>query len=209
MLRSHFARLGFMAIATALSFGGVARATFILDFNQVGGDVDAVGAGTIDINGLFLAAGQAGNAYIEPSTGLALVGNTNTQPGYYVYSASISPNTGFGSGGMTDATATAGDPAGIAAATNYIVVPAHYVSGTALADSATFAGQTFSSLGLTPGTYTYTFGPDSDSFIVNIGQGSPGVGSSPSVPEPAGIAAAGLALPALGLFACKRRKRMA
>jgi hypothetical protein len=44
------------------------------------------------------------------------------------------------------------------------------VSGTQLKNTATYTGQTISSLGLTPGTYTWTWGTGAhaDSFVLVI-----------------------------------------
>jgi hypothetical protein len=62
-----------------------------------------------------------------------------------------------------------------------------------LASNMEFAGQTFASIGLTPGTYTWTWGSaiNADSLTVQIG---PAAG-----PEPASVRAVGLGL--LGLAA--------
>ena len=40
----------------------------------------------------------------------------------------------------------------------FIWVPQGYASGAPLSDTATYAGQTFASIGLTPGNYAYSFG---------------------------------------------------
>jgi hypothetical protein len=46
-----------------------------------------------------------------------------------------------------------------------------YASGAPLSDTATYAGQSFATLGLTPGVYLYTFGSgtDADTFTVEVG----------------------------------------
>jgi hypothetical protein len=74
-----------------------------------------------------------------------------------------------------------------------IIVPAGYASGTALSGSVTYVGQTFASLGLTPGTYTYTWGsdPTADSLAVKIG--------AAAVPERGTWAMMMLGFAALGL----------
>ena len=60
-------------------------------------------------------------------------------------------------------------------------MPQYYVSGSVLSASDTWSGQTFASLGLTPGTYTWTWGSgaDADFFTMNI-EGS-------AVPEPSSL----------------------
>jgi PEP-CTERM motif len=66
-----------------------------------------------------------------------------------------------------------------------VAVPLDYVSGAALGTStATFAGATIASLGLTPGSYVWSWGsgPTADTFTLDIVAGA-GVGAA--VPEPA------------------------
>ena len=62
------------------------------------------------------------------------------------------------------ASSGSGDMVGIAAASSIEIsgivlsVPRGYVSGTALSDMATYSGKTFATLGVTPGTYVWTWG---------------------------------------------------
>jgi hypothetical protein len=57
-----------------------------------------------------------------------------------------------------------------------IGVPVDYVSGAMLSDNDTWSSTTLSDLGLTPGTYVYTWG-NSDSVTVNVSDGAPEPGS--------------------------------
>lgn len=69
------------------------------------------------------------------------------------------------------ATSSTGDIFGLSTTANTGVgVPVGYVSGSALSGSATYAGS-FTSLGMTPGTYTWTWGSgaNADSAVLTIG----------------------------------------
>jgi hypothetical protein len=70
-----------------------------------------------------------------------------------------------------------------------ILVSAGYTFGNTLTDSATFASSSFASLGLTPGTYTYTYTLPSDSLVVQIGPTTP-----VTTPEPTSFALLGAGL---------------
>jgi hypothetical protein len=82
---------------------------------------------------------------------------------------------------------------------NRLFVSPDYVSGTPLGTSTdTFTDSTFASLGVTPGTYVWTWGTgaDADSLTMNIG----------GVPEPATWAMLILGVAMVGLTARRRRK---
>ena len=104
-------------------------------------------------------------------------------------------STAFGTGSRTLADTSTGNTFGLIG--NLIYVPRNYVSGSQLAGTATYNSKTIASLGMTPGTYTWTWGSgataDSAQLIV---------GTAP-IPEPSSLGL--LALGAFGLVA--RRKR--
>jgi hypothetical protein len=80
-----------------------------------------------------------------------------------------------------------------------IIVPFRYVSGSSLSGTSTFDGATIATLGLTPGSYVYTWGSgvDADGITVNIS----------GVPEPSTWAMMGLGFASLGVVACGARRR--
>jgi hypothetical protein len=74
-----------------------------------------------------------------------------------LYQGSLGAPANFGSGGFTDASSGSGDPVGPISAV-VLDVPLDYASGSTLSDSVTWDNATFSSLGVTPGTYVWTWG---------------------------------------------------
>jgi hypothetical protein len=61
----------------------------------------------------------------------------------------------FGPGSATNATSGSGDLVGMVGFFGYFFVPKGYISGNPLSDTATYSGQSFASLGVTPGTYVW------------------------------------------------------
>jgi hypothetical protein len=169
------AALGLMAMV------GWAEAGVIIAIDQVGSDVVATGSGTIDLTGLTFLSNELALTVLNPSIALIVMG-----PGAgEVYTGATGPPS-FGPGGFITPSSGSGDLIAVQGNGGAIGVPAGYVSGTTLSATDTYASQTFASLGLTPGTYQYTWGTGAhaDSLTVQIGPAA--------VPEPSTLALAGL-----------------
>jgi hypothetical protein len=139
------------------------HAAFVFTLQEVGSDVVSTGSGTINTAALSFF-GNASFGAVLNSSNASIVGSASGSADFFT---GISGPANFGSGIQTFANSSSGDIAGRYGAA--IVVPLAYVSGTALANTATWTNQTFSSLGITPGTYTWTWGagPTADSLVLN------------------------------------------
>jgi hypothetical protein len=177
-----------------------ARAAYVMTFSQIGSNVVVSGGGSIDISGLSLDIETDYDDFLVPNDDFVVLGAAPSM--LDVYNATLSgPTTTFGSGGLTFSTTGTGDMVGIAVFNSALFVPLGYVSGTVLTDAETYAGQTFASLGLTPGTYIWTWGsgPTADSFTLQVGPVA-------NVPEPSSNMLLGLPLGLLMLIAARPRR---
>ncbi|MFL6446115.1 MAG: hypothetical protein ACJ746_00180 [Bryobacteraceae bacterium] len=175
-----------------------AYAAYIVTLEQQGNNVITIGSGTLDLAGLKLtcSSGCSTNAGIFPALASIAIGSTvngNALPARF-YSGFTGP-TSFGS--RADSTlpnSGSGETVGIDGADKILSVPLNYVSGDALPNSSTYNNQTLGSLGVTPGTYEWTWGSGAtaDSFTLKI----------VPVPEPSS-----LALLALSAESCADARR--
>lgn len=170
-----------------------AQAAYVATLDEIGPNVFATGSGSFNLTALTLfGSGTAPSSFIGPSPASLVLssGNTTTY-------RNISGPTSFGSGAsFSQANSATGNVVGFQiTSVGSLFVPAGYVSGTALGTStATWNNATFASLGVTPGTYVWTWGSgaNADSFTLQI------------VPEPATWLLLGIGAT---VFAASQRRR--
>jgi hypothetical protein len=189
------AAMGFAIVSTP------AKASVVIDMSEAGGNLVITGSGTIDLAGLSFSSSGADAGFVFAKFGAVAVG---VQGADDLYSGVAGPAS-FGAGGFIIPFGQSGDVFGVLGTFSppTILVPHGYVSGTSLSGSSTYVGQTFATLGLTQGTYLYTWGsgPSADSLTVTIG--------TAAIPESGTWAMIMLGFAALGLSSFSRLKTRA
>jgi hypothetical protein len=186
----------FTVAAALILVAGPARASVILTATEVGSDVVFQGGGTIDLTDLTFYFDSFSSAGIRPNFVVVLLGSLPNAPIDYYQGIAGPAHIGPGIGaGVSFPTSGSGNRIGVSS--NILILPDGYMSGNPLSATDTFAGQSFASLGLTPGTYLWTWGSggSADSLTIQIG----------AVPEPSSIVILGTAI--VVTAAAKRRKR--
>jgi hypothetical protein len=136
----------------------------IITASETAGNVVLTGSGTLNLSALSLFDTATSDAPggIQGVPPVAVLGPKSVSADVYIGElippASIGPLTSFrpadsGSGNFFGAEYLASGPP-----RTCITVPHLYTSGSALSGTSVFSGQTFSSLGITPGTYAWTWG---------------------------------------------------
>jgi len=195
---------GALALGPAVMFcGGLpsppAQAACTVTLQQQGSDVVAIGAGTLDTTDFGEGVSYTDQARMNPMSGSIITGLVATELGVL---GPIHGPTGFGVGASENADSGSGDLVGVFDGVG-LVIPADYPSGSGLSSTATWANQSFVSLGVTPGSYTWNWGSGahSDFFQFNIIEGAA------AVPAPASAVLLGTALAGLLLAGAIRRIR--
>ena len=170
----------FTAVTGSLVCAQPAQA-YTVTLQQVGSNVVATGSGAINLTGLTFVISGADNPGVVPFSGVISTGPFASM--IDVYQGFTGP-TDFGSGAGALPNTASGDFVGISGVGLGLFVPLNYISGTALSDSMTFNNATFASLGVTPGTYEWTWGsglPNQNFTLIIGGAGVPDGGSTVSL----------------------------
>jgi len=192
----------------ALCLSQNATAEVVVNISQVGSDVVATGSGSFDTAALTndLTIPNV-PAFVQSGYATLDIGSTETVLRYDDFSSFIPVGpTDFGTSfAALNASSGTGDNFAFGEFAQdpspypgLIVVPTGYISGSSLSGTATWDNQTLSSLGIDPGSYTWTWGsgPTADSFTINV--------TDAAAPEPGAF---GSSVVAAGLLILGWRKR--
>jgi hypothetical protein len=148
-----------------------AQAGYVVTLQQVGPNVVATGSGAIDLRGLtFDQSGSQDPGMIPHGFNFAVGIATGPLSSSIDSYAGLSGPTSFGYNGFSEefASSGSGDMVGMSSGCyirrcfSQLTVPKGYVSGKALSDTAIYSGKTFATLGVTPGTYVWTWGTNAN-----------------------------------------------
>lgn len=183
--------------AALSSVASTADAAIVIDITQVGSDIVVTGSGSFDTTGLARTVqGGTFSMGMNPSFGVVRFGTGSTVGQISTYA--VSGPAAFGTFATIDpyrlATTAVGDVFGIFGRDRHVILPLDYVSGSALSGKLTFANLSFSTLGLSAGTFVYSNARDS--VAVNVG--------TAAVPEPASWA---MMILGMGIVGAMLRRR--
>ena len=193
--------LGLMAVWALLGSTVAANASpYVVTLEEAGANVVATGGGAIDLTDLTMTVlgGCCNASGLDPQFGYLAIGSLGGVGDGYT--GSFSGPSSFGSGTTTAASSGSGDPVEFDQSVSEIVVPTGYVSDTPLSDGFIYNNATFANLGVTPGTYVWTWGTRADrSFTLEIG----------TTPLPAALPLFASGLGAMGLLGWRRKRKNA
>jgi hypothetical protein len=167
-----------LVLAVMLLAATSAQATIMINASEVGSDVVLTLSGSVDLNSVPASYGSQGpnnSNLLIANTGQLFFGTPGANNGLFYSLQNFFGPSNFGTGGPFIQTATnTGSIFNFYASNAVFLLDATYISGASLANTMTFPG-TFASLGMTPGTYEWTWsnGDFSDNLILNVGQSVP------------------------------------
>lgn len=164
------------------------QAAVIINAVETGGNVVITSSGTINLAGLqHFSNGSTSGGLVSPSTGYLITGYTNALIRLYRFHTGP---TSFGPGGVTHDTTSIGETFGLSNSAEWLYLAQSVVDTGVVNSSSIYNGQTLASMGITEGTYVWTWSADSITFN--------------AIPEPG---ACGLLLAGAGIAGFMARRR--
>lgn len=179
-----------LAIACALLTASTAKSEFIINMTEVGNDVVAIGSGTLNIIELSKIEGTGiVEPYLSPHTPAINIGAPSLiETDLDIYRGVNRGPLDFGAYGSSVASFGTGDFFSFDSFDIQLIKG--YTSGSMLSSTATWSNDSFVTLGLTPGSYTWSWGSGSNADFIQLN-------IITAVPEPSAAILVGLSALAL------------
>ena len=189
------------ALAMGAMFAPSAEAKFVAVFEETEAfglpAVQEIGNGTIDLTDLGAPSSTTvSRASISPSNATTALGANKSSMTFFT-DAVISGPSSFGAGPGAFANRINGNP--VVVSPSFIGVPEGYVSGAPLRNTTSWIDATYSSLGVTPGVYTWNWGSGADADSITFDIRAPVLGAN-GQPIADNSILAELPLPTVDLF---------
>jgi hypothetical protein len=172
-------KMTLVAAACLLIGNGAAEAAVVMTLSESGGNVNLVASGTLNMAAISANFSGGATGFLKPND-LYLTTLGSGFADTSIHNGVVGPTSfGLGSIGFA-ANSGSGDALGVFGSFGGLIVPRGYVSGAPLSGTSTWSGQTFSSMGVTPGTYVYSWGAGAtaDTLTINVGAAVPEPSSS-------------------------------
>ena len=140
-------------------------------FSESDSSVTATVTGSLN-SPLSVLGATSNRPPLNPSSSSFSVGGNPGQLVNVAIPTSVTGPASFGIGGVNNPTTTSGDTFffSLSPTTTQIGIPLGYVFGDPIVGESIFVGESFASLGITPGSYTWNLGPGAaDSITLNAG----------------------------------------
>jgi len=202
MIRSS--HLGQLALGLLVAFAGSAKVQaidLIFTAQQVGADVVTSASGFVNTSALSNAGSASGSGRFFGTIGDGSVFEVGPSSNYDVWSG-LTGSKVFGTSSQYFADINTGTVAGIGTfGTTSLYLPQSYTSGSSISGTSTYSGKTLADLGMTVGTYNWTWGSGATAGSARL--------TISAVPEPSTYALATIATGVMAYLARRRKARTA